>query len=231
MKKSNILIACASGLAFCWILLIGWFAASAINNYRQGKDPVFARSRSQYMESRKKTFPVPVKELIISGAGNEILTIVAGKEFSVLAHPRVWDCTYTDLKNGTGMIRFTKLTDYEEPITIRVPEIPLVSIDHIKSVSIELMTRHSLRLKCTRVGYFNTMNCKLKSLDIDFPGKNDQQEIFIAECNQIDTLVASVRGFGNIKIEMTGKYKNQFSMSQSIKLEATSEILKKLALK
>ena len=231
MKKSNILIASASGLAICWILLIGWFAASAINNYRQGKDPVFARSHSQYLESKKKTFPVPVKELIISGSGDEILTIVAGKEFSVLAHPRVWNCTYTDLKNGKGMIQFKKQMDYDEPITIRLPEIPSVSIDHVKSVSIALFTCHTLRLKCTRVGSFNTMNCKLRSLNIDFPGKNDRQEILIADCNQIDTLVASVRGSGNLRLEMTGKYKNQLSLSESIKLEAKSEILKKLALK
>ncbi|MCX6243750.1 MAG: hypothetical protein NTU98_03515 [Bacteroidetes bacterium] len=231
MKKSNILITCASGLALCWILLIGWFAATAINNYRQGKDPVFARSHSQYMESKKKTFPVPVKELIISGAGDEILTIVSGKEFSVLAHPRVWDCIYTDLKNGKGMIRFKRQSDYNDPITIRLPEIPSVSIDHVKSVSVELFTGHAPRLKCTRVGYFDVMNCKLRMLNIDFPGKNDQQEILIAECNQIDTLVASVRGFGNLRLEMTGKYKNQLSLSESIKLEAKSEILKKLALK
>ena len=231
MKKSNILITCASGLAFCWILLIGWFAASAINNYRQGKDPVFARSHSQYMESRKKTFPVPVKELIISGAGDEDLTIVAGQEFSFLAHPRVWDCTYTDMKNGKGMIRFTRLRDDKEPITIRLPEIPSVSIDNTSTVSIELVIHRSLRLKCTRVGYLSIMNCKLRTLDIDFPGKNDQQKIFIAECNQIDTLVASVRGFGNLRLEMIGKYKNQLSLSESIKLEATTEIFKKLALK
>jgi hypothetical protein len=231
MQKSNILIACASGLALCWILLIGWFAASAINNYRQGKDPVFARSHSQYMESKRKTFPVPVKELIISGTGDEILTIVAGTEFSVLAHPRVWDCNYTDLKNGKGIIRFKRQSDYDDPITIRIPEIPAVSIDHVKSVSIELFTCHALHLKCTRVGYFSTMNCKIGSLNIDFPGKNDQQEIFIAECNQIDTLVASVRGFGTLRLEMTGKYKNQLTLSDSIKLEAKTEVLKKLALK
>jgi hypothetical protein len=231
MKKSNILMTSASGIAIFWIMLIGWFAASAINNYRQGKDPVFARSHSQYLESKKKTFPVPVKELIISGAGDEILTIVAGKELSVLAHPREWDCTYTDLKNGTGMIRFKRLMDYEAPITIRLPEIPSVSIDNIKTVSIELVTHCSLRLKCTRVGHLSIMNCKFRSLDLDFPGKNDHQEIFIAECNQIDTLVASVKGFGSLRLEMTGTYRNQLSISDSIKLLATSKIFKKLALK
>lgn len=231
MKKSNIFITGASTLAFFWIILIGWFAASAINNYRQGKDPVFARTRSQYLESRRKTFPVPGKELIISGMGDEDLTIVAGSEFSFLAHPRVWDCNYTDLKNGKGIIRFTRLRDDKASITIRLPEIPSVSIDNISTVSIELVTHRSLRLKCTRVGHFSTMNCKLKTLDLDFPGKNDHQEIFIAECNQIDTLLASVRGSGNLRLEMTGKYKNQVSISESIKLLATSEIFKKLAVK
>jgi hypothetical protein len=231
MKKSNIYMIGASTLALCWIILIGWFAASAINNYRQGKDPVFAHTLRQYLESRKKTFPVPVKELLISGSGDEYLTIAAGKEFSFLAHPRVWDCTYTDMKNGKGIIRFTRLRDDKEPITIRIPEIPSVSIDNIKTVSIELLTHRSLRLKCTRVGYLSTMNCKLRTLNLDFPGKNDHQEIFIAECNQIDTLVASVRGYGNLRLEMTGKYKNQLSLSESIKLEATTEIFRRLALK
>jgi hypothetical protein len=209
MKKSNILIACASGLALCSILLIGWFAATAINNYRQGKDPFFARSYSQYEE----------------------MTITAGKEFSFLAFPRVWDCTYTDLKNGKGIIRFIRLSDYKVPITLRLPEIPSVSIDNISNVNIELLTHRSLRLKCTRIAHLSLMNCKLRTLDIDFPGKMDHQEIFIANCNQIDTLVASVRGSGNLRLEMAGNYKNQVTISDSIKLLATSEIFKKLAKK
>lgn len=229
MKKSNVLIACASGLALCSILLVGWFAATAINNYKQGKDPFFARSYSQYLESKKKTFPAPVKELIISGAGDEELTITAGKVFSFLAFPRDWDCTYTDLKNGKGIIRFIRLSEYKEPITLRLPEISVVSINNIRTVNIELLTHRSFRLKCTRIGSLCVMNCKLRTLELDFPGKRDHQEIYIANCNQIDTLLASVRGFGNLRLEMSGLYRNHVIFSDSIKLLATSDIFKKLA--
>jgi hypothetical protein len=231
MKKSNVLITVASAFAFCWILLIGWFAASAINCHIHGKDSVFAHTRSQFLESRKKTFPAPARELIISGTGNETLTIVAGSELSVLAHPRVWDCSYSDLKNGKGVIRFRKLTDYDEPVTLRIPGIPLVTMNHVRSAEVIHFTGYAPHFQCTRVGHFDVMNCKIRSLNIDFPGKSDPQEIVLASCNQIDTLVVSVRGYGNLRLEMTGRYDNQLFLSDAIRLEAKPELLKKVTIR
>lgn len=227
MKKSNIFLLGAFGLAFIWIILIGWFAASAINNYRRGKDPYFARSYSQILESRKKTFPAPTSELLISGDGT-ILTILPGKELSVLCRPRIWRCSYIDFKNGKSMISLIKLQDYNEPVTITLPEIPSLSLTNFSSVYINGLIQKGISFQCNRVSFFSSDNCKIGSLRLDFPGKKDQQSIFIEKSNQIDTLIASVKGFGNVRLETVGKMKNQVSMSESIKLEATMELMKKL---
>jgi len=114
MKKSNILIISAFFLAFIWIVLIGCLGASAIKNHLQGKDPYFATTHQQYLESMKKNFPAPVSELCISGEGTAILNILPGNELTVLAHPKTWNCIYTDLKNGKSMISFKKLLDYKD---------------------------------------------------------------------------------------------------------------------
>jgi len=78
---------------------------------------------------------------------------------------------------------------------------------------------------------FTANNCKIGALRLDFPGKQDQQEIIISKSNQIDTLIASVRGFGNIRLETAGKLSNQISLSESMKLEASYDLMKKLTLK
>ncbi len=228
MKKSNIFVLSAFCLAFLWIILIGLFAAAAINNYRNGKDPYFARSYSKYLDSRKKTFPVPSSELLISGNGTTLLTILPGKELSVLCHPRLWRCSYIDFKNGKSMISLIKLQDNNDLVTITLPEIPSLSLTNFSSVCINGLIQKGIRFQCNRVSFFSSDNCKIGSLRLDFPGKNDQQSIFIEKSNQIDTLIASVKGFGIVRLETAGKMKNQVSMSESIKLEATMELMRKL---
>ena len=138
MKKSNIFLISAVCLAICWTILIGWFAASAINNYRQGKDPYYARSHQQILESRKKSFPLPSRELYISGDSTLTLTILPGKELSVLCYQRIWDCIYTDLKTGRSIIRFKKLKgeNYNDPVTIILSGIPVLSLDNFYNVTL-----------------------------------------------------------------------------------------------
>ena len=88
MKKSNILIISATLIAITWTVLIGWFAASAINNYLKGKDPHYARTYTQIMERYKKKFPAPASELFLSGEGTAFLNIMPGKELAVKSDGR-----------------------------------------------------------------------------------------------------------------------------------------------
>ena len=229
MKKSNIILVITFSVAIIWILLIGWFAASAINNYRQGKDPYFARSHQQFLESRKKLFAVPVKELLISAEGSMTLTILAGKELAVLSHPRIWDCKYTAMENGKAMISFTKLREnnYDDPVTILLPGVPSVSLENFYNVTINGLNLKEIHLICKRVHSFISSSCKIGALNLDFPGKQDQQDICINKSNRIDTLVASIMGFGRIRLETAG-FKNRISLSDSLYVETTYDLLKKL---
>jgi hypothetical protein len=227
MKKSNIILVSAIFIAFIWTLLIGWFAASAINNYLEGKDPYFARTHSQNMESKKKNFMVPVNELYISGEGTAMITILPGKELTILSEPRIWSFVYTDLKNGKSKIIFKKLSEYNDPVTITIPEIPALSLDNFSEVTIKGLTRKNTHFHCERIRSFTSSNCKIGILSLDFPRTRDQQDIYIEKSNQIDTLIASVRGFGRIRLETAGS-KNQISVSDSVKIEATYDVMKKL---
>jgi hypothetical protein len=228
MKKSNIFLVSAIFLAFIWTLLIGWFAASAINNYLQGKDPYFARTHTQYMESRKKNFPVPANELSISGEGTAMITILPGKELTMLSEPRIWNFVYTDLGNGKSMITFKKLSEYKDPVTITIPEIPSLSLDNFSEVKLNGLNLKEIHFQCVRVSSFTFNNCKIGTLSLDFPRTRDQQDIYFDKSNQIDTLIASVRGSGRIRLETAGRLKNQLSVSDSIKVEATYDLMKKL---
>ena len=231
MKKSTVFLAIAIGLAICWSLIIGVMAASTLNSYMKGKSSSYARSDREYLESKKKTFPTPINELFISGEGTLDLKIVPGKELTVLAHPKVWNSNYIDLKNGKAIIRFNIIQKYPNSVTIRLPEIPVISFDNFYSVNMEGLNYREIRIQGNRITYFTAGNCKIGSLNLDFPGKNDQQEIIISKSNQIDTLIASVQGFGNIRLETAGKLNNQISISESMKLEASYDLMKKLALK
>ena len=231
MKKSTVFLVIAFCLAICWTILVGWFAAYAINNYRQGKDPYFARSHQQFLESRKKLFAVPVKELLISAEGSMTLTILAGKELAVLSHPRIWDCKYTAMENGKAMISFTKLREnnYDDPVTILLPGVPSVSLENFYNVTINGLNRKEFHLQCKGIHSFISSNCTVGTLCLDFPGKMDQQDICMNKSDQIDTLIASIRGSGRIRLE-TAATENQISLSDSIYLEATCETMKKLVL-
>ena len=221
----------AVSLTLCWSLLIGWFAASAIKNYLQGKDPVYALSHHQYLESHKSSFPTPGNSLLITGEGSLILIIQPGKQFAILSDPRVWNCVYTDLKNGESMIRFKKLGEYGyyEPVTIIIPEIPSVSFDNFSEVSLKGFDRKKIQLHCQRVHTFISDSCNAGTLNLDFPGTGDQQDISINKSNHIDTLIAFIRGSGRIRLETAGQSKNRVSLSDSVKIEATSEIIKKIS--
>ena len=231
MKKSNILLISAFFLALCWSLLIGWFAASAINNYIQGKDPYFARSQHQYLENHKKSFPLPKGELCISGEGTMILSILPGKQLDVLSDPRNWNCVYTDLKNGKSMISFKKLREYgyNEPVTILLPEISSIAFDNFSGVTIKGLNRKEIHFQCKRVHSFISSDCKMGTLVLDFPGTKDYQDIAIDKSNQIGAFIASVKGAGTIRLETAGQSKNRVSLSDSVKIEATSEIIKKIS--
>jgi len=228
MKKSNILLLSAFFLAFFWTLLIGWFAASAINNFLQGKDPYFARTHHQYMESKKRIFPLPVSELCISGDGATIITILPGKELAVLSEPRIWNCVYTDMKNGKSMISLTKQIEYNDPVTITLPEIPSLSLYNFSEVTIKGLEQKEIHFQCKQVNSFTFSSCKIATLSLDFPRTRDQQDINIDKSNQIDNFIASVQGSGKIRLETAGHLKNHLSLSDSIKIEASFDLMKRL---
>ena len=228
MKKSNIFLVSAIFLAFIWTLLIGWFAATAINNYLQGKDPIFARTHRQYMESKKRTFPLPVSELCISGEGAAIITILPGKELAVLCEPQIWNCVYTDLKNGKSMISLKRQSEYNDPVTITLPEIPSLSLDNFSEVTVKGLNRKEIHFLCVQVGSFTFIRCEIGTLSLDFPRTRDLQDIRIDKSNQIDNFIVSVQGSGKIRLETVGQLKNQLSLSDSIKVEATYDLMKKI---
>jgi hypothetical protein len=230
MKKSTVFLAISICLAICWSLIIGLMAASTLSNYMKGKHSSFARSDTEFLESKKKTFPAPVNELFISGEGTADLILVHGKELTVLAHPGVWAYNYTNLKKGEAIFSFKKLQDYANSVTIMVPDIPSISFDNFISVTVDGLQCRKITLQGNRLLSFTAHNCKIAALRLDFPGKKDQQEIFIEKSNLIDTLIASVKGFGNVRLETAGTRKNQLSLSESIKLEASMDLMKKLAI-
>jgi hypothetical protein len=231
MKKSNILLLSAIGLAFCWTLLIGWFASYAINNYLQGKDPYFAHTHSQYLESHKKIFPLPEGELCISSEGTAILTILPGKELCVLSSPKYYSCVYSDLKNGKSMISFKNRLGFNDPVTIMLPEIPSLSLDNFSEVTVKGLNQKEIHIHCIRVNSFISDSCKIGTLRLDFTRTRDQQDICIKKSNHIDNFIASVQGSGKLRMETAGQFKNQISLSDSIKVEATYNLMKKLAIR
>jgi hypothetical protein len=228
MKKSNIFLVSAILLAFIWTLLIGWFGASAINNYLKGKDPVFARTHRQYMESKKKCFPLPVSELSVSGDGTAIITILPGRELAVLSEPRIWNCVYTDQKNGKAMIILTKQNEYNDPVTITLPEIPSLSLDNFSKVTINGLEQKEIHFQGKQVNSITFSSCKITTMNLDFPRTRDQQDIYIDKSNQIDNFIASVQGSGKIRLETSGQLKNQLSLSDSIRVEASFDLMKRL---
>jgi hypothetical protein len=228
MKKSSIFLVSAILLAFLWTLLIGWFASSAINNYLEGKDPIFARTHRQYMESKKKSFPVPVSELSISGEGTAIITILPGKELAVLSEPRIWNCVYTDKKNGKSTISLTKQSDYNDPVTIILPGIPSLSLDNFSEVTINGLEQKEIHFQCKQVNSFTFSSCKIGTLSLDFPRTRDQQDIYIDKSNQIDNFIATVQGSGKIRLEAAGQLINQLTLSDSIRIEASFDLVKRL---
>lgn len=230
MKKSNIILISAFGVAFIWTVLIGLFAASAINSDIQGKESAFARSHTRYLDVHKKTFPKPTNELQISGDGKISFTILPGKELTVLSNPKEWNCEYTVLKNGQSLIRFKQLDEYDDKVIITLPVIPAVSIDNCSQVTIDDLNQKAISYNCKRVVSFTAVRCITGKLNLDFPGKKDFSQITIDHSNFIDTLVTSIKGFGTLHLQTAG-IQNKLSLSDSIRVEATSDILKKLNLK
>jgi hypothetical protein len=230
MKKSNILIISATLIALTWTVLIGWFASAAINNHLNGKDPYYARSYRKIMESHKKTFITPSRELFLSGEGDANVNIVPGKELTVMCNSYIWDITYTTQKEGMAIIRFRKLRNFDSPIIVTFPQVFKLSFYNFSGVKLSGLNLQKIHIQCNRVSYFTADSCKAGSLTLDFPGYVDQQDIYVMKSNKIDTLIASIHGSGEIRLETAGEFKNQFSLSNSLKLEATSDLMKKVSL-
>jgi hypothetical protein len=211
-------------------MFIGFMAASTIRNYMKGKDFYFTTSQHQYLEKNKKVFPMPSRELVISGDGNTIITILPGRKLTVLSSPRMWDCVFTKLEAGKSLIRFQKLNNYgyNEPVTIFIPEIPALSLNNLSEVVVKRLEQKDLRIQCIRINSFVSDSCRIIAINLDFPGKKDQQDIYINKSNQFNCFIASVQGFGKIRLESVGLIKNQISLSDSIHIEATYDLMKKL---
>ena len=233
MKKSTIFLLIAIGIATCWSLILGFMTASTLNNYQKGKGSSFAKSDKELIESKKKTFPAPVHILYISGEGTANLIFHQGKELTILAHPKAWAFDYTKLKNGDAILRITKLQNVGDinDITIILPGIQSISFDDFVSVTLDGFYGSKLGIQGSRFLSFNITKCKIGFLKLNFPKQKDQQQFLISYSNQIDTLIADVKGWGNFRLEMAGKLSNQISLSESMKLEASNYLTKILALK
>ena len=128
------------------------------------------------------------------------------------------------------MIQFKKLIYYESPIILTLPAIPLLSLYKFSGVKLSGITLKEIHIQCKRISSFTADSCRAGTLALDFPGIIDQQDIYIMKSNKIDTLIASIQGSGKMRLETAGEFKNQFSLSNSLKLEATSELMKKVSL-
>ena len=228
MKKSNILIISAILFGLIWSILIGWFASAAIINYLNGKDPYYARSFRKIMESHKKTFITPSRELFLSGEGDANVNIEPGKELTVMYNSYVWEVSYTTQKGGMAIIRFKKLRNFDSPVIVTFPNISKLSLYNLSGVKLSNLNVKKIDIQGNRVSNFTADSCKAGNLTLNFPDYIDHQDICIKQSNKIDTLIASIFGTGNFKLETTGISKNQISLENSIKLEATSEQMKKI---
>lgn len=231
MKKSHIFIIAALTLACFWVIIIGVFAAKSVNNYREGKDPRYAHTQSQYLESHKMKFPVPAKELILTGDGDTWLNIRSGNLLTIETDPRMWKILFTDHKDGRSEIRFKKLNDYNDPVTVIIPAIPSVSVNNFTSIVLERLEQKEMKLSFTRVLYLVMDSCKVSDLNLSFPWTAEIQDIFIKKNNRVDSLEISVPGPGKIRLETTGWLLNRISLSDAVKVEATSEVIKELGKK
>lgn len=228
MKKSNIIIISAIIVGLIWSILIGWFASAAIVNYLNGRDPYYARSYRKIMESHKKSFITPSQELFLSGEGDANVNIEPGKELTVMYNSYVWEVSYTTQKEGMAIIRFRKLRNFDSPIIVTFPNISKLSLYNLWGVKLSDINVKKLQIQGNRISNFTADSCKAGSLTLNFPGYIDHQDICIKQSNKIDTLIASVFGSGHFKLETTGISKNQISLQNSIKLEATSDLMKKI---
>ena len=231
MKKSTIFLLIAIGIAICWSMMIGLMAASTIINYMKGNKLLFVKTQTELMESQKITYPNPLHKLYISGEGTGDLICASGKELTVRVNNQVWAHEYFKLKNGDALIRFSKFNKYWNEIMITIPDIPEMSFDNLGSVTANGLKYRKLSIQGSRVYSFTANNCTMGCLTLDFPVVKDQQKIIISKFNQIDTLIACVKGFGNIRLETAGKLYNKINLSESMRLEANTDLVKKLALK
>jgi hypothetical protein len=228
MKKSNILIISAILIGLIWTILIGWFASAAIINHLNGKDPYYARSFRKIMESHKRTFITPSQEVFLSGEGDADVNIEPGKELTVIYNSYIWDVTYATQKGGMGIIRFRKLRNFDSPINVTFPKVSKLSFYNFREVKVSDLDIQKIYIQGNRISNFTADSCKAGSMTLYFPGYIDHQDICIKQSNKIDTLIASVFGSGHFKLETTGISKNQLSLQNSIKLEATSDEMKKI---
>jgi hypothetical protein len=111
-----------------------------------------------------------------------------------------------------------------------LPEIPSLSLDNFSEVTINGLNQKEIHIQCQHVQAFRTDSCKIGTLNLDFPGNKDQQDIYIKKSNHIDNFIASVQGSGKLRMETAGQFKNQISLSDSIKVEATYYVMKRLSI-
>ena len=130
------------------------------------------------------------------------------------------------------MIRLKKLNnyDYNEPVTILIPEIPSLSLNNISEVTIKRLEQKEIQIRGISISSFIADSCKIGAMSLDFPARKDQQHIRINKANQINTFTASVQGTGKILLETIG-INNQMSLSDSIKVEATYDLIRRLSIR
>ena len=230
MKKSNILIAAAVIIASIWIILICWFCAATIKQYLKGKELTFARSQSQYKESQRKRFPTPSDEFIITGDGTTSLKITPGKTVSVISNKHVFNCNYSDLKNGKSKISFTRLYEYNEPVEITLPDIRMLSLYNCAEVSITGFNRKEMKIKGTGICIFSAESCRVGSFCLDLFENQHDYEIWFKSTNQLDSLSVSTQGKGKLKLDAIGKFKNQLCVSGPVEVLTRADLYKQLTI-
>jgi len=231
MKKSTVFLTIAVLMAFTWSILICWFCAASINNYRKGKALIFAKSYTRDLEDQRKRFPSPSDEFIISGDGATSLVITQGKELTVLSNKHVFTCSYSDLKNGKSKVSFSRLfKDPFETIKITLPEIRMLSVDNCAEVILIGFNRKEMQITGSRIHQFSADSCGLGSLYLDLSENQPDYEIWIKGTNQLDSLFITTNVKGKLKLDGIGKYKNFLCVSNSVEILTRADLYKRLSI-
>jgi hypothetical protein len=230
MKKSNLILVIAFSLTFIWTIILGLLGSSVIQDNKIGKESSFAVSHQKHAVLDIPGSSIPVNGLSVTGEGSVLLSITRGKELSLECRRAFWDYIKTSNRNGKILICINRLPSQGEQINITIPEISSVSIDSVFQVYIKGLSQKALHIRCSNVAAFSADSCKIGSFSLDLPGKNKQHDVNISGTNFVDSLSASIDGYGFLRLGIIGKFKNQIRLSDRIEIRTSADLMKQLSI-